>query len=344
MARRSAHGRAPVTISHVAEASGVSRATVSRVVNGNASVKPEIAERVRSEIARLGYEPSRVARSLSLGRTSTVGMIVPDLGNPTFQSILHGVNQAAARAGYRVLVADSGESGEEEPVIVEDLRRRTDAVLLCSPRMGAESLDPVVQRAVPAVVINRDEPVPAPRVVVDYAAGIVALGRHLVDHGHRRILHLDGPAGSNAQAARAVGLARLAHLYPDLVILREPCGATIAAGEAAYDTARGSGATAIIGFNDLVALGLMGRASEHGWRVPEEVSIAGFDDIPFARLARPGLTTVHVALEAVGEAAWDALAHQLGDAVGADLRSFTPVLVVRASTGPAPSLGHTTLR
>ncbi|WP_297081648.1 LacI family DNA-binding transcriptional regulator [uncultured Demequina sp.] len=335
MARRNANGRAAVTISHVAEASGVSRATVSRVVNGNASVKPEIAERVRSEIARLGYEPSPVAQSLSLGRTSTVGMVVPDLGNPTFQSILHGVNQAAASAGYRVLVADSGESDVDEPAIVEDLRRRTDAVIVCSPRMSAESLNAVIPRVVPAVVVNRDEPVPAARVVVDYAAGIVALGRHLVDLGHRRILHLDGPPGSNAQAARAVGLATLAHTYPDLVVLREPCGATIAAGEAAFERARASGATAVIGFNDLVALGLMGRAAEHGWRVPDDVSIAGFDDIPFAHLSRPGLTTVHVALESVGEAAWGALSHQFAEAVGADFRSFTPVLVVRGSTGPA---------
>jgi len=312
----------------------VSRATVSRVVNERPSVQPEIAERVRAVIVELGYNPSRVAQSLSLGKTQTVGVVVPDLGNPTFQSILHGVNQAAATAGYRVLVADSEESADEERALVEDVRRRTDAVILCSPRMRPSDLDAVLPQIKPVVVVNRDQPAHATRVVVDYAGGISAMCRHLISLGHRRILHLDGPVGSNAQAARALGLATVAFEHPEVSIQRVPCGSTIDAGYAAYEAARGSGATAVIGFNDLVALGLLGHAREEGWRVPEDVSIAGFDDIPFARFATPALTTMRVAFESVGEAAWNALQSQLRGAVDADLRSFTPVVVDRDSTGP----------
>ncbi|WP_062529733.1 LacI family DNA-binding transcriptional regulator [Demequina rhizosphaerae] len=324
------------TISDVAEAAGVSRATVSRVMNGRPTVSPDIAERVRQVVAELGYNPSRVAQSLSLGKTSTVGVIVPDLGNPTFQQILHGVNQAAALADYRVLVADSGESATDEPALLEEVRRRTDAVIVCSPRMRAEQLEALLPRVQPAVLVNREEALPATRVVVDYAAGIAAMCRHLIRLGHRRILHLDGPVGSNAQSARLRGLTLIADENPDVEVLRMPCGSSMDAGYEAYPAARESGATAVIGFNDLVALGLMGAARDDGIRVPEDLSIAGFDDIPYSRFSSPALTTMSVALESVGEAAWRALEDRLQNVVDADLRVFTPALVQRASVGLAP--------
>jgi len=289
MGRRPGRSRpGGVTISDVAEAAGVSRATVSRVVNERPSVQPEIAERVRAVIVELGYNPSRVAQSLSLGKTQTVGVVVPDLGNPTFQSILHGVNQAAATAGYRVLVADSEESADEERALVEDVRRRTDAVILCSPRMRPSDLDAVLPQIKPVVVVNRDQPAHATRVVVDYAGGISAMCRHLISLGHRRILHLDGPVGSNAQAARALGLATVAFEHPEVSIQRVPCGSTIDAGYAAYEAARGSGATAVIGFNDLVALGLLGHAREEGWRVPGGRVHRGLRRHPVRALRDPG--------------------------------------------------------
>ncbi|MDN4476881.1 LacI family DNA-binding transcriptional regulator [Demequina sp. SYSU T00192] len=338
MARRPGRTRpsAGATISDVAEAAGVSRATVSRVMNGRPTVSPEIAARVRQVVEELGYNPSRVAQSLSLGKTLTVGVIVPDLGNPTFQQILHGVNQAAATAGYRVLVADSAESAQDEPPLVEDVRRRTDAVIVCSPRMRTDELEALLPRVQPAVLINRDEPLPATRVVVDSASGVASMCRHLIRLGHRRILHLDGPIGSNAQAARMRGLTLIAEENPDIELLRMPGGSSMDAGYEAFDAVMSTGATAVLGFNDLVSLGLLGAARERGVVVPDELSVAGFDDIPFARFSTPPLTTMSVDLEAVGEAAWRALEDRLRSVVDADLRVFTPALVQRASVGLAP--------
>ncbi|MDN4482265.1 LacI family DNA-binding transcriptional regulator [Demequina lignilytica] len=322
------------TITDVAQAAGVSRATVSRVMNGRPTVDAAIAERVRRVVDELGYKPSRVAQSLSLGRTSTVGVIVPDLGNPSFQQILHGVNRSAAAAGYRVLVADSAETPDDEPALIEDVRRRTDAVIVCSPRMNADTLAALLPRVQPIALVNRDEPVDAPRVVVDSGAGVAEMCRHLIGLGHRRIVHLDGPVGSNAQAARLRGLTAIGEEHPEVELVRLPCGSTIDEGHAVFDQARATGSTAIIGFNDLVALGVLEAARDRGVRVPRDLSVVGFDDIPFARLSSPALTTMSVDLEDVGETAWRALEARMKGEEEDGPRVFAPVLVPRASVDP----------
>ncbi len=140
MARRNTNRR--VGIADVAEKAGVSHATVSRVMNGNAAVDPGIAARVRAAAVELKYQPNPVGgRSLALGKTDTIGIVVPDLANPTFQAILRGLSIAAAQDGYRVLIADSSEVTSEEAILAGEARRRCDGVVLCAPRMSDAELE-----------------------------------------------------------------------------------------------------------------------------------------------------------------------------------------------------------
>src|SRR6478752_2704643 len=134
MGRRPSRDRS--TIGDVATQAGVSRATVSRVMNGLSTVDPRIAARVRATAVELDYRPNQVARSLALGRTQTIGYVVPDLTNPSFHGGLRGLSRAAADHGYRVLVADSAEHAEDEPLLALETRRRCDAVVLVAPRMS----------------------------------------------------------------------------------------------------------------------------------------------------------------------------------------------------------------
>jgi LacI family transcriptional regulator len=328
---------AQATIDQVAAAAGVSRATVSRVVNGRTTVDPVIAERVRAAVRELDYVPSTVARSLSLGRTNTVALVVPDLGNPMFQQVLRGVTQAAAADGYRVLVADSAENPADEPVLALEARMRCDAIVLCAPRMSNERLQDLLPRVFPAVVVNRDVgAVAAPALSIDYGAGIRGLMEHLLGLGHTRFLFLSGPELSFSNHERLATLREVEASHPGISIEIVPCGATIDDGYRSIDLALASNATAVIAFNDLVAIGLLGHLAERGIPVPERLSVTGFDDIEFARFASPKLTTMSVPQLDLGRQAWTQLNALLEQGTPEHAIYFRPRLEVRGSTGEAP--------
>lgn len=327
----------PVTIGDVALAAGVSKATVSRVMNGLSTVNAEIADKVRKTMLELGYSPSGTARSLSLGLNKTVGVLVPDLANPMFQQFLHGVHHAAAADGYRVLVTDSQEVVDDEVPLLLDARDRTDAVVLCAPRMSEEALVGLLPRVKPAVVINREAHSHAGAAVgVDYAAGIRLLAEHLVELGHTRMAYLEGPPMSRSQAEREVGLRQFERAHPEVWIKRLPCGSSLEDGYRAWDDLKDSDATAVLAFNDLVALGLLHRLNQDGVAVPDRISITGMDDIPFARFSAPPLTTIQVPMFMVGEAAWKALRAELTGESDIAPVTFLPELLIRESTGPRP--------
>lgn len=328
----------PPTIADVATAAGVSRATVSRVMNGLATVDRSIADRVMASVRALGYRPSGTARSLSLGVTSTVAFIVPDLGNPLFQSILRGFNAAASADGYRTLVADSGENPGGEPAVVRDARDRCDAVVLCAPRMSADDLGGLVSEVWPAAVINR--PVDGDRVPtarIDYRAGIVELAEHLVSLGHRSIAYLEGPEGSESNRSRVEGLAEVESAHPEIAVTRIPCGSGLDDGYQSWAAVERSGATAVLAFNDLVALGLLGRLAEAGVRVPDRISVAGFDDVPYARFATPALTTMAADPAEAGAQAWRQLRAVMRGERSRLATVYRPQLIVRQSTGVPPA-------
>lgn len=329
--------RTTATIAEVADAAGVSRATVSRVMNGRDTVDADLAARVREAADRLAYRPSNVARSLSLGRTETVAVVVPDLANPMFQQVLRGVAAAAGDAGYRVLVADTAEHVDDEQTVVLDARLRCDAIVLVSPRMPERALRALLPQLRPAVLVNRAPDGATPTLEIDYADGVAQIVDHLVGLGHRHLLYLAGPPESASHRRRLEAL-RVAAAHREGVRLSEmPAGASVDAGYAAAADVLASRATAVVAYNDLVAFGLLARLNELGVAVPGDVSIVGFDDIELARFATPSLTTAAVPQVDLGRLAWAHLQPGLtgGDPMP-DPAPIAPTLAVRASSGPVP--------
>ncbi|MGW7682249.1 DUF6807 family protein [Kribbella sp. NPDC054772] len=332
-------GRTPkdsITIADVARAAEVSRATVSRVMNGRLSVAPEIVARVRAAADRLNYRPSDLARSLSLGRTNMVALVVPDLGNPLFQQILRGITNASAAAGYQVLVAETDEDPAAEAAIAIEARRRCDALIMVSPRLDEERLRELLPQVQPVILVNRQGPRDVSSVVVDYGRAVRIVVDHLVGLGHRRLAFLSGPAASASNALRLQALEIAEREIPGLDLVRLECGRSIEDGYAAVEPVLDSHATAVVAFNDLVAFGLLARLNEVGVAVPADLSVTGMDDIGLARFAVPSLTTVRVPQKDLGELAWQRL-HASIEAPS-DAADDVPELrlAVRASTGPVP--------
>lgn len=326
-----------VTIADVAAQAGVSLSTVSRALNGNPTVDPALAERVREAAASLDYRASPLARSLVLGRTQTIAVVVPDLGNPTFQQVLRGLSRAAAADDYHVLVADSGESVDEERLLAVETRRRTDGIVLCAPRMPQDELERLVSGVRPVVLVNREAGPGVPSVRADYRTALADELEHLHGLGHRSIVYLAGIERSIANAARLEAIAQFRAEHPDIRVAELPGGVDFDAGAAAAPAVLASDATAVLAFNDLVAMGLQTAVQAAGCRVPDDLSIVGFDDIPFARHTTPALTTAAVPAAELGAQAWQQLRRLLdGEEPGAPV-VLAPALTLRGSSGPAPA-------
>lgn len=328
------------TIADVAAHAGVSQASVSRVLNGKQSVDPAIVQRVQASIAALGYSPSVAARSLVHGRNDTIAMVVPDLENPLFQGILKGLSLAAASDGYRVLVADTAEHVDDEEATAVEARQRCDALVLCAPRMPEQRLRRLVSRVAPVVVVNRPLPdADVPIVGVDYVRGIRDLVEHLLGLGHRHLAYVSGPATSASNAERLRGVEEATNARPDLRIDVVSGGSRLEDGYALAEAvlaARDAGATAVIAFNDLVALGLMSRLRQLGVDVPGDLSIAGFDDVPMAGYATPSLTSMSVPRGEIGAQVWARLRTLIAGGPIEHSVLYRPRLEVRDSTGPVP--------
>ena len=334
MARRNTNRR--VGIADVAEKAGVSHATVSRVMNGNAAVDPGIAARVRAAAAELKYQPNPVGRSLALGKTDTIGIVVPDLANPTFQAILRGLSIAAAQDGYRVLIADSSEVTSEEAILAGEARRRCDGVVLCAPRMPDVELEELAPTLHPLVLINRTTiNTNTPSLSVDYGQGIQELAEHLVSLGHQRLVYLSGPEHSASNRQRLVGLAEFRKEHPEIELQMLHGGSNFDSGHDSTEAIVASGATGILAFNDLVAMGLLSGLHERGIRVPEDISVTGFDDIPFAKYTTPPLTTAAVPINELGSLAWRRMREQIQQAGETPVHQqdeFAPRMEIRKST------------
>ncbi|MDQ0895165.1 LacI family DNA-binding transcriptional regulator [Agromyces ramosus] len=327
-----------ITIADVAARAGVSQASVSRVLNRKQSVDPAIVRAVQDAIDVLGYTPSVAARSLVHGRNDTIAMVVPDLENPLFQGILKGLSLAAASDHYRVLVADTAEVVDDEEATAIEARHRCDALVLCAPRMPEERLRRLVARVAPVVVVNRPLPgAEVPIVGVDYARGIRDLVDHLRGLGHERIAYVSGPAASASNAERLRGVEEASAADPSVRIDVIAGGSRLDDGymvAEAVTNARAAGVTAVIAFNDLVALGLMTRLTELGVSVPRDLSVAGFDDVPMARFSTPRLTSMSVPRGEIGAQAWARLRTLIAGGPIEHSVLYRPRLEIRDSTGP----------
>ena len=326
------------TIADVAARAGVSLATVSRVLNGNPTVDAALAARVRTAAQELNYSASPLARSLVLGRTSTVAVVVPDLENPTFHGVLHGLSRAAARDGYHVLIADSAESVDEERILALETRRRCDGIVLCAPRLPEPELRALLGELHPVVLVNREVGSSnAPVVAADYRSGLAELLTLLHGAGHRSLAYLAGPPQSASNAHRLTAVRQFLAEHPDSAVQVLPCGVGFADGHRVADQVLTSGATGVLAFNDLVAMGLLSALGERGVRVPDDLSVTGFDDIPFARYLTPPLTTAAVPVAELGEQAWQRMADLLATRAPGHTDPFRPRVERRGSTGPVPA-------
>ena len=324
-----------VTIRSVADAAGVSIATVSRVMSGQ-NVRPELADRVRNAAERLGYHPNPAAQGLVSGVNRTVGVIVPDLANPYFNGVLKALNGNASHAGFRTLVADSDNDENEELEISRNLLRYVDGLVLVSPRMPAESLRVLAKESPNIVLVNRvTVGLGLPTVAVDAFGAMLELCGHLARLGHRKLAYLEGPpaAWQSVERRRAVEQAEAFGLDVAFV----PAGPSIEHGRDAVDEALTHQPTALVSFNDLVALGALSRLRELGLRVPEDLSLTGTDDIAFARFSAPSLTTTAAPQQRLGDGAWELLSAVMAGETTEEIPLLKAELVVRDSTGPAPS-------
>ncbi len=266
-----------------------------------------------------------------MGRTGNLGCIVPDLSNPFFAAVLRGVQARARTADYAVFLADSDEHGGAELELVEAMARQVDGLILCASRQTTAQLDQVLG-TIPLVFVNR--PVPGqPAVILDAAGGMRQALDHLAALGHRRVAYLGGPRVSWSAGERRRGLRHAERLGTEIVELG-PFPPTFEDGRAAADQALAQRVTAIVAYNDLMALGVLSRLADRGVAVPAEMSVIGFDDIALAAKVTPALTTVALQTERAGREAVDLLLARMTGARADQRRDLTATLVVRASTGP----------
>ncbi|MEV6343194.1 LacI family DNA-binding transcriptional regulator [Actinoplanes sp. NPDC051851] len=319
------------TVQDVARAAGVSVSTVSRALTGG-SVSPATREAVVAVATRLGYQPNRAARGLITGRTGNLGLIVPDLRNPFFADVAKGVTARARAVDCGVFITDTDEDPVAELEAIATLRHNTDGVLLCSPRAADADL---LTAADPATTVLLHRRVPGmSSVVADIADGTRQAVQHLRALGHRRIAYVSGPEDSWATGQRLTGLDGFAG-DAELEILRIGSVApTFEGGVLAGDLVLAGPATAVLAYNDLVALGLLHRLAARGAAVPGRMSVVGYDDISLAAMSHPPLTSVAVPKDRAGAVGLDLLLGRSG-VTGGEVVLPTS-LTVRASSGVAP--------
>jgi LacI family transcriptional regulator len=329
-----------VTVHDVARAAGVSISTVSRALASPERVAAETRDRVTRVATELGYRPNQAASGLRMGRTHAVGLLVPDLENPYFATVTKAVQARARAEGYEVFVADSDEDPDVEAELIGALAARTDGLVLASPRSSDEELRAALAGVI-AVLASRELAAgPAddqtPCVSVDDADGVGQALGHLYALGHRKVGVAAGPSSSWSGGRRVAGLKAAAEQRDVELVELGSFQPYFAGGTQAADYALASGVTAVVAFNDLMALGILDRLRHRGVDVPGEMSVVGFDDVQLATLVSPALTTVHAPLARLGRRAVDLLLARLRG--GTSASSQLPVeLTIRGSTGPVPA-------
>lgn len=322
------------TIRDVAAAAEVSISTVSRTMSHPELVAPETREHVLSIARDLRYRPALPGRA-ERTRPSMLGLVVPDLENPFFGLIAKGVQARARAAGMLVVVSDIEEDGMLERTMLESMAEGVDGLILCSPRGDDESILAVARR-VPTVITNR-EVAGIPTVMFDEDRGMTSSLRHLLALGHRRIAYAGGPTHSWTHRRRTRAVHRFGEQEEGVEVIDlgsfQPY---LSGGQGAADQALAESVTAIVAFNDLLALGIIDRLVQRGIRVPEDISVAGVDNVAAATYVRPHLTTVDVPRIRMGRTAVDLLLTTMRDGAPALSPILPAELIVRDSTAVAP--------
>ena len=326
-----------ITIADVAREAGVSRQTVSRVLNDKDEISTSTRESVMRVIERLGYSPSGVARSLATNRTLTVGLVVPDITNPFFPEIARGVEDVAREHGYEMFLCNSVEDPGREKHVLRALEdKRVNGTIICSSRLPEARLFERLRRQRAAVLVNRLAPPElAGTVRVEDAEGTVQAVDHLLRSGHRMIAFLCGPPNSHSARERARGFETALSgegLDLDPHIMR-PCPPDPDGGyEAAIALlSERPGIDGLVCYNDLIAVGALRACAELGLEVPDDVAVSGCDDIMFAGLLSPALTTLRVRKYELGASAARMLLDRIRGRRGESEVLLRPELIVRES-------------
>jgi LacI family transcriptional regulator len=327
------------TLRDVARIAGVHPGTVSRALNPatEALVRDETVKRVRQVAEELGYRPNALARGLKTNRSYTIGVIVPDIQNPLFPPIIRGLDDRLGQAGYTPLIANTDNDPDRERVDFEAMRTRAvDGFITATARLDHELLDEIAALGVPLVLVNRRvEDGSLPSATADDRAGVRLAVEHLIELGHTRIAHLGGPQNVSTGHQRTEGFREAmaaAGLDASLVLagraFTEPEGARLC--EELLTS--GEAVTAIVAGNDLMALGCYDVFATRGIACPDDISVAGFNDMPFVDRFAPPLTTVRIPHYEIGVAAAQLLLDLLAGADGATEVVLPPELVARGST------------
>jgi DNA-binding LacI/PurR family transcriptional regulator len=323
-----------MSIREVATRAGVSTATVSRTFSQPRTVAAETRRRVMAAAEELQYSPNPAASSLAAGRTANLGIVVPDIANSFCAGITKAVDRQARREGYALFVAGSDEVVDDEETSARALAKQVDGLLLVAPRMSDDALLTLAD-VTPVVVLNRLlDGIPA--VLTNAFEATQHAVEHLHALGHRAAVYLAGPDGY-ANDVRLRGFrdacSRLGMAASEL----GPFSVGFRAGVRAADLVLTTSATAVVAYNDEIAVGLINRLADRGIRVPDDISVVGFDDTQLAEMVTPRLTTVRIPAADAGTTAIEMLLDLVRGRDG-NLRSPREIpaeLVVRSSTGPA---------
>jgi len=324
-----------VTLDTVARALGVSPSTVSRAFTRPELISDETRYKILAVAEELGYRPNHAARGLATGKTMTLALLVPDIANPFFPPLVRAAEDRAQEAGYSMLLADTDEHADREGRLLRQLAGQADGVVLCSPRSPAAGIRRLAEET-PLVLINR---------AIEGIASVSCVTsdgmRQIVDHlhtlGHREIVYVGGPKSSWSNQERSSTVRRQARKHAMTAHVVGPCPATFEGGFAATEEVLKTTATAVVAFDDMVAMGVVEGLRVAGRQVPDDISVSGCDDGFFASISSPALTTVRSSSAAAARTAVQILLTHISSGEHQhDSVVLEGHLVVRQSTGPAP--------
>ena len=331
------------TLTDVAKRADVALSTASRAFNEPDRLGPETLRKVVEVAQEIGYEATAGRAGGAVGRMAheeTVAVVVPDIANPVFGAFVKSAQGQGWHRRHTVVLADTDFDPEREREVIGYWRRRAAGLVVCSPRLEADEVLELCGET-PVVLVNRETD-HADCVLADASDGMRQTVEYLTALGHRKLAYVQGSAHSWSNTHR-VGLLRelAAKRGLDLDVLGWQ-SETVAGGTAAAASVLASGASAVIAHNDLVALGIIAGARSLGVRVPDDLSVVGIDDIPFAEIAHPALTSIAVPMARAGASALELISAALAGAGRTRPRTLrlATQLVVRGSTGPAPAHAH----
>jgi len=338
-----ARGARPATIDEVARRAGVSKSTVSKLLNGVPYVSDQAALRIREAIAELDFRPNQLARSLATNRTGSLAVVIPSITNPFYPDLVAAIDSEASRRGYDLILVSTGADAGREQSLVENLRRkRVDGILFASVRVENRELTRLVDAGDKIVMVSRHlEGVAADFVIPDNHAGAVMATRHLINLGHRAIGYLGGPVEVVAfrerlrgfrDAMQAAGLP----VSPECVVVTES-GMDAGFRGALHLFHAPERPTALFVGSDAMALGVLEAAQASGWAIPEDLALVSFDNISFARVAAVPLTTVDGRTPDLGRIAVQMLVDRIEGQGNGPVQQIVlpPALIVRRSCGAA---------